>query len=62
MNAATTRFGRFVLDVAQRRLLADGEAVTLGSRAFEVLQILVEQATAGGGQGRSCSISSGQGW
>ena len=43
MNAATTRFGRFVLDVAQRRLLADGEAVTLGSRAFEVLQILVEQ-------------------
>jgi DNA-binding winged helix-turn-helix (wHTH) protein len=43
VNAATTRFGRFVLDVARRRLLANGEVGTLGSRAFEVLRILVEQ-------------------
>ena len=42
MNSAPIRFGRFALDIAQRRLLADGVPVTLGSRAFEVLRVLVQ--------------------
>lgn len=37
------RFGRFVLNVGQRRLLADGRALTLGARAFDVLCTLVER-------------------
>lgn len=37
------RFGRFELRPAQRRLLADGVAATLGSRAFDVLVALIER-------------------
>ena len=37
-------FGRFVLHGRARRFLADGEPVALGSRAFEVLLMLVEAA------------------
>lgn len=38
------RFGRFVLQPARQRLLADGEAVALGPRAFDLLVALVERA------------------
>ncbi len=38
------RFGRFVLQRAAQRLLADGEAVAVGPRAFELLVALVERA------------------
>ena len=37
------RFGRFELQPAQRRLLADGVPATLGSRAFDVLVALIER-------------------
>lgn len=37
------RFGRFDLLPAQRRLLADGVAAALGSRAFDVLVALIER-------------------
>ena len=40
------RFGRFVLRGPQRLLLADGEPVELGSRAFEILAMLAESAGA----------------
>ena len=50
-NAATTRedhrshrFGRFDLQPGQRRLLADGQPVALGARAFDLLVVLVERA------------------
>lgn len=36
-------FGRFALQPAQRQLLADGHAVALGARAFDVLWALVER-------------------
>lgn len=39
----TCRFGRFDLRPAQRQLLADGQAVALGARAFDVLWALVER-------------------
>jgi len=39
----TYRFGRFELIPATRQLLADGGAVTLGARAFDVLLALVEK-------------------
>ncbi len=35
-------FGRFRLDPARRALLADGQPVTLSSRGFDILQLLVE--------------------
>jgi len=35
-------FGRFRLEVARRMLLADGVPVALSSRAFDILQLLVE--------------------
>lgn len=38
----TYRFGRFELIPVTRQLLADGGAVTLGARAFDVLLALVE--------------------
>lgn len=38
------RFGRFELQPDERRLLVDGEPVTLGARAFDVLVLLAEQA------------------
>lgn len=37
------RFGRFELRPEQRRLLVDGIAATLGSRAFDVLVALIER-------------------
>jgi tetratricopeptide (TPR) repeat protein len=50
-NAAATResrpsrrFGRFELQPAERRLLADGQPVALGARAFDLLVVLVERA------------------
>ena len=36
------RFGRFRLDALRRELLADGMPVAVGSRAFDVLLVLVE--------------------
>lgn len=41
--ARNHRFGRFVLNVEQRRLLSDGAALTLGARAFDVLCTLLER-------------------
>jgi len=41
---ATCRFGRFVIDPAERRLLADGQPVVLGGRAFDLLAALVARA------------------
>jgi predicted ATPase/DNA-binding winged helix-turn-helix (wHTH) protein len=41
--ARNHRFGRYVLNVDQRRLLADGAALTLGARAFDVLCTLLER-------------------
>ena len=38
------RFGRFLLQPSAQRLLVDGEAATLGPRAFDVLVALVERA------------------
>ena len=35
-------FGRFRLDVGRRTLLADGAPVSLSSRAFDILQLLIE--------------------
>ena len=40
---APYQFGRFELDPATRQLRADGGAVTLGARAFDVLVALVER-------------------
>jgi predicted ATPase/DNA-binding winged helix-turn-helix (wHTH) protein len=37
------RFGRFELQPARRQLLADGHALALGQRAFDVLQALLER-------------------
>lgn len=37
-------FGRFLLLPAQRLLLRDGEAVAVGSRAFDLLVVLAEEA------------------
>jgi TolB-like protein len=37
------RFGRWRVSPARRRLLADGEPVVLGSRAFDVLLALIEE-------------------
>jgi DNA-binding winged helix-turn-helix (wHTH) protein len=39
---ALVRFGRFLLDLRRRELLADGVPVSIGSRAFDVLAALVE--------------------
>jgi non-specific serine/threonine protein kinase len=45
MNAeAEFRFGRFVVQPRERRLLADGEPLTVGPRAFDVLLALLERA------------------
>ncbi len=38
------RFGRFELQPEERRLLADGQPVALGARAFDLLAALVERA------------------
>ena len=41
--AANVRFGRFELRLSQRQLLADGQPVNVGARAFDLLQVLVEK-------------------
>src|SRR5713226_1027634 len=38
------RFGRFELDAASRALTKDGRAVRLGSRAFDILVVLLSRA------------------
>ncbi len=38
------RFGRFDLQPGERRLLADGQPIALGARAFDLLVVLVERA------------------
>ena len=43
MTSSSHRFGRFELRTAQRRLLVDGQPVTLGARAFDVLAQLIER-------------------
>ena len=35
-------FGRFSIQVARRELLADGARIELGSRAFDILMLLIE--------------------
>jgi predicted ATPase/DNA-binding winged helix-turn-helix (wHTH) protein len=40
----SSRFGRFELQPAERRLLDDGQPVALGARAFDLLVLLVERA------------------
>ena len=45
MNTSTNpcyRFERYELRPAQRLLLADGEPVALGGRAFDLLWVLIE--------------------
>src|ERR1035438_10301503 len=37
-------FGQFRMDPARKILLRDGETVTLTSKAFEVLQVLIERS------------------
>jgi DNA-binding winged helix-turn-helix (wHTH) protein/TolB-like protein len=44
VNLAEYRFGRFRLTPSERQLLADGKAISLGPRAFELLVVLVERA------------------
>jgi predicted ATPase/DNA-binding winged helix-turn-helix (wHTH) protein len=41
--ATCFRFERFELRPSQRRLLADGETVNIGARAFDLLQVLIEK-------------------
>src|SRR5262245_20073488 len=41
--AAAWRFGRFELQVHERRLLVDGAPATLGARAFDLLLALAER-------------------
>jgi DNA-binding winged helix-turn-helix (wHTH) protein len=41
-SAHVARFGRFTLNSRRRELLADGEPIFLGGRAFDVLVVLVE--------------------
>jgi non-specific serine/threonine protein kinase len=41
--AAQYRFGRFVVQPRERRLLVDGQPVTAGPRAFDVLMALIER-------------------
>jgi hypothetical protein len=47
-----TEFGRFKLLAHRRELLADGQPVELGARAFDVLVALVEAHGDGGGKAR----------
>lgn len=48
VGAARTaiHFGRFELQLHEHRLLADGEVLEIGSRAFDVLALLVESGGA----------------
>ena len=40
--AASRRFGRFEIRPQQRQLLADGRSVSLGARAFDLLEALID--------------------
>jgi predicted ATPase/DNA-binding winged helix-turn-helix (wHTH) protein len=42
-STPTYRFGRFELQPAQRRLLADGAPLAVGARAFDLLLVLVQE-------------------
>ena len=42
-DATALRFGRFEVQPRQRRLLHDGEPVSLGARAFDLLLALAER-------------------
>ena len=42
--AAEYRFGRFVVEPAERRLLAEGRTVAVGPRAFDLLVALIDRA------------------
>lgn len=44
MSGNSLSFGPFELLPDQKKLLRDGEAVSIGSRAFEILALLVDQA------------------
>ena len=44
LSCPPCRFGSFELLPDERRLLADGEPVTLGARAFDLLVALVARA------------------
>jgi len=44
VDCPACRFGRFELQPDERRLLADGQAVALGARAFDLLVALVARA------------------
>jgi DNA-binding winged helix-turn-helix (wHTH) protein len=41
MSEPVYRFGRFGLDSGLRRLFKDGEPVTVGARAFDILHVLL---------------------
>jgi DNA-binding winged helix-turn-helix (wHTH) protein len=43
-STSTYEFGRFRLDVTERRLLCDGQALPLTPKVFDVLQVLVENS------------------
>ena len=43
MPESCYRFGRIELHPSERKLLIDGEPVKLGSRAFDLLLLLVER-------------------
>src|SRR3979490_3317405 len=42
VNAPAVQFGRFRLHVRRRELLADGMVVPIGSRALDILMVLIE--------------------
>ena len=44
LEASTYRFGRFSLEPAEHRLLADGKPIHLGARAFDLLVVLAAHA------------------
>ena len=47
VRSLSSRFGKFDLRTAERRLLVNGEPVELGARAFDMLVALVERADLG---------------
>src|ERR1700751_2279771 len=50
MDGLAISFGPFRLHAAQRLLLEGDKPVRLGSRAFDILAVLVERAGGGGGK------------
>ena len=53
MDQRALSFGNFEVRFAERILTEDGRPVPLGSRALDILVMLVERAGAGGRQGRA---------